>query len=219
MASASAQAGLRVLIAGGGTGGHVMPALAIARQLRDVHGAEVRLLGTARGLEARLVPEAGFPLDLIRVGKLKNVSLATRARTLADLPLGIAHCVRLLRGFRPQVVVGVGGYASGPGMLAALLLRIPTLVYEPNAAPGLVNRFVGRYVSAAAVSFPVTTPFFSQRYRYGGCRCARRSLTCSLSLPGHAAAPADYRRQPGGEDFQPDDACDCRGAARGRAGA
>ena len=160
MAPAPAQAGLRVLIAGGGTGGHVIPALAIARQLRDVHGAEVRLLGTARGLETKLVPEAGFPLDLIRVGQLKNVSLATRARTLADLPLGIARCRRLLRAFRPHVVVGVGGYASGPGMLAALLLRIPTLVYEPNAAPGLVNRFVGRYVSAAAVSFAVTTPSF-----------------------------------------------------------
>ena len=159
MASAAGHA-LRVLIAGGGTGGHVVPALAIARQLRDVHGAEVRLLGTARGLETRLVPEAGFPLDLIRVGQLAKVSLATRARTLADLPLGIARCLRLLREFRPDVVVGVGGYASGPGMLAALMLRIPTLVYEPNAAPGLVNRFVGRYVSAAAVSFAVTTPFF-----------------------------------------------------------
>ena len=137
-----------------------MPALAIARQLRDVHAAEVTLLGTARGLETRLVPAAGFPLELIRVGQLKNVSLATRARTLADLPLGVARCLRLLRALRPNVVVGVGGYASGPGMLAALLLRIPTLAYEPNAVPGMVNRFIGKYVSAAAVSFAGTTRFF-----------------------------------------------------------
>ena len=151
---------MRVLIAGGGTGGHVMPGLAIAREVRDRYGAEVRFVGTAGGLETKLVPAAGFGLDLIRVGKLKNVSLMTRVRTLADLPLGVLRCVGLLRGFRPDVVVGVGGYASGPGMLAALLLRLPTLVYEPNAAPGLVNRAVGKYVSAAAVSFAVTTHYF-----------------------------------------------------------
>jgi UDP-N-acetylglucosamine--N-acetylmuramyl-(pentapeptide) pyrophosphoryl-undecaprenol N-acetylglucosamine transferase len=151
---------LRVLIAGGGTGGHVVPALAIGRELRDRHGAEVRYVGTARGLETKLVPEAGFPLDLIQVGQLKNVSLATRVRTLGDLPLGIARCVSLLRAFRPDVVVGVGGYASGPAMMAAILLRIPTLAYEPNAAPGLANRLVGRFVDAAAVNFAPTVRFF-----------------------------------------------------------
>ena len=85
--------GLRVLIAGGGTGGHVIPALAIARELRDTAGAEVRFVGTARGLETRLVPEAGFPLELIHVGQLKNVSVATRLRTLMDLPLGMGRCM------------------------------------------------------------------------------------------------------------------------------
>jgi UDP-N-acetylglucosamine--N-acetylmuramyl-(pentapeptide) pyrophosphoryl-undecaprenol N-acetylglucosamine transferase len=151
---------MRVMIAGGGTGGHVIPALAIGRQLRDRYGAEVRFVGTARGLETRLVPEAGFPLELVRSGKLKNVSLATRIKTLADVPLGVLHCVRLMREFRPQVVVGVGGYASGPAMVAALLLRIPTLVYEPNAVPGLTNRIVGKRVSAAAVNFAQTTKYF-----------------------------------------------------------
>ncbi len=151
---------LRVLIAGGGTGGHVVPALAIARELRDVHGGEVRFVGTARGLETRLVPEAGFPLELIKVGQLKNVSLATRARTLFDLPLGVLHCVKLLRSFRPQVVIGVGGYASGPAMMAAILLRVPTLAFEPNAVPGLANRLVGKHVSAAAVNLSETTKYF-----------------------------------------------------------
>jgi UDP-N-acetylglucosamine--N-acetylmuramyl-(pentapeptide) pyrophosphoryl-undecaprenol N-acetylglucosamine transferase len=153
-------ASLRVLIAGGGTGGHVVPALAIARELRDAHGAEVRFVGTARGLETRLVPEAGFPLELIKVGQLKNVSLTTRLRTLFDLPLGVLRCVELLRSFRPQVVVGVGGYASGPTMMAAILLRVPTLAFEPNAVPGLANRLVGRFVSAAAVNLEETTRYF-----------------------------------------------------------
>jgi UDP-N-acetylglucosamine--N-acetylmuramyl-(pentapeptide) pyrophosphoryl-undecaprenol N-acetylglucosamine transferase len=148
------------MVAGGGTGGHVIPALAIGRELREAHGAEVRYIGTARGLETKLVPEAGFRLELVRSGQLKNVSLATRLRTMADVPLGVMHCASLMREFRPQVVVGVGGYASGPAMMAAVLLRIPTLAYEPNAVPGLTNRLVGTRVSAAAVNFAQTVSYF-----------------------------------------------------------
>jgi len=159
---------VRVLIAGGGTGGHVIPGLAIARELRDAHGAEVRFVGTARGIETRMVPEAGFALNLIQVGQLKNVSVATRLRTFADLPLGMLRCIGLLRKFKPDVVVGVGGYASGPAMLAAILLRIPTLAYEPNAVPGLANRLVGKYVSAAAVSFAQTARYFRNATVTGG---------------------------------------------------
>jgi UDP-N-acetylglucosamine--N-acetylmuramyl-(pentapeptide) pyrophosphoryl-undecaprenol N-acetylglucosamine transferase len=158
--TASQGSGPRVLIAGGGTGGHVIPALAIARELRDVYGAEVRFVGTARGLETRLVPEAGFSLELIHVGQLKNVSLGTKLRTMADLPLGILRCVGLVRSFKPDVVVGVGGYASGPAMMAAILLRVPTLAFEPNAVPGLANRLVGRMVSGAAVNFEETRRYF-----------------------------------------------------------
>lgn len=138
----------------------MIPALAIGRELRDKHGAEVRFVGTARGIETRLVPEAGFTLELVRSGQLKNVSLMTRLRTMVDLPVGVLHCVRLLREFKPQVVVGVGGYASGPAMMAAVLLRVPTLAYEPNAVPGLTNRLVGKRVSAAAVNFAQTTQYF-----------------------------------------------------------
>lgn len=151
---------MRVTIAGGGTGGHVIPALAIGRELREKHGAELLFIGTARGLETKLVPEAGFRLELVRSGQLKNVSLTTRLKTFMDLPVGVERCVRLLRQFRPQVVVGVGGYASGPAILAAGLLRIPTLAYEPNAVPGMTNRISGKFVSAAAVNFPQTMQFF-----------------------------------------------------------
>jgi UDP-N-acetylglucosamine--N-acetylmuramyl-(pentapeptide) pyrophosphoryl-undecaprenol N-acetylglucosamine transferase len=151
---------LRVLIAGGGTGGHVIPALAIADELRARYGAEVRFVGTARGFETRLVPAAGYGLELIHVGQLKGVSLKTRLRTLLDLPLGVRRCFQILNEFHPDVVVGVGGYASGPGMVAALLRRIPTLAFEPNAAPGLANRLVGKRVSAAAVSFAPACAYF-----------------------------------------------------------
>ncbi len=154
-------ASLRVLIAGGGTGGHIIPALAIADALRAAPGsAEILFLGTPRGLESRLVPEAGYPLELIEVGQLKNVSLAIRARTLLDLPRAVLRARSLLRSFRPGVVVGVGGYASGPAMAAAILAGVPTLAFEPNAAPGLANRLVGRRVSAAAVNFAPAARFF-----------------------------------------------------------
>lgn len=155
-----ATSALRIVIAGGGTGGHVIPALAIGRELRDRHNAELLYIGTARGLETKLVPAAGFPLELVRSGQLKNVPLKTRLKTLTDLPHGVLRCVQLLRTFNPQVVVGVGGYASGPAILAAAMLRIPTLAYEPNAVPGMTNRIAGRFTSAAAVNFPQTTQFF-----------------------------------------------------------
>jgi UDP-N-acetylglucosamine--N-acetylmuramyl-(pentapeptide) pyrophosphoryl-undecaprenol N-acetylglucosamine transferase len=151
---------LRVLIAGGGTGGHVIPALAIGRELVKQYGAELCFVGTARGMETRLVPEAGFRLELIHVGQLKNVSLVTKLNTLMDLPRGVLRCMGLLRAFKPDVVVGVGGYASGPAMMAAILLRVPTVAYEPNAVPGLANKLVGKFVSAAAVNFAETTQFF-----------------------------------------------------------
>lgn len=152
--------GLRVLIAGGGTGGHIIPALAVAHELVAHHGAEVLFVGTPRGLEGRLVPAAGFQLRLIQVGPLKNVSLGTRLRTLFDIPRSLFACRAIIREFNPQVVFGVGGYASGPGMAAALMLHVPTMVFEPNAMPGLSNRLVGKRVQAAAVNFPAAGAYF-----------------------------------------------------------
>jgi UDP-N-acetylglucosamine--N-acetylmuramyl-(pentapeptide) pyrophosphoryl-undecaprenol N-acetylglucosamine transferase len=151
---------MRVLIAGGGTGGHVIPALAIARELQTRYSAQVLFVGTARGIENQLVPAAGFELKLINVGALKNVSFATRARTLVGLPISVIRSWRMLRDFNPQLVIGVGGYASGPAMLAAVLSRIPTLAFEPNLVPGFANRAVGKMVSAAAVHFTETARYF-----------------------------------------------------------
>ena len=152
---------LRVLIAGGGTGGHVIPALAVARELEERHGAQALFVGTARGMEIRLVPEAGFRLRLIDVGPLKSVSLITRLKTLMRLPGSISECKRLIREFQPNVVFGVGGYASGPAMAAALKLKVPTMAFEPNAMPGLANRLVGKKVQAAAVNFPSAAHWFA----------------------------------------------------------
>jgi len=151
---------MRAVIAGGGTGGHVIPALAIARELRERFRAEVLFVGTARGLENRLVPAAGFELRLIEVGALNRVSLATRLRTLTALPRAILASSQILGQYRPDVVVGVGGYASGPAMLAAALHSLPTLVFEPNVVPGFANRVVAPMVSLAAVQFEQTARTF-----------------------------------------------------------
>ncbi|MGO9862018.1 MAG: undecaprenyldiphospho-muramoylpentapeptide beta-N-acetylglucosaminyltransferase [Terriglobales bacterium] len=174
---------MRIIIAGGGTGGHVIPALAIAQQLKKQFGAEVLFIGTARGMETRLVPQAGFPLELIQVGALKNVSLMTRLKTMFDLPRAIAASSRMLTDFDPDVVIGVGGYASGPAMVAAIRRGLPTLAFEPNVVPGFANRMIARWVSAAAVHFeetcqyfhncrvtgvPVRAPFFDVRAKVGG---------------------------------------------------
>jgi|SRR5579863_1952766 len=151
---------MRAILAGGGTGGHVIPALAIAQELQKQYAAEVLFIGTARGIENRLVPAAGFPLKLVNVGALKNVSLTTRLKTAFDLPRSVWDARVILAEFRPDVVIGVGGYASGPAMLAAILSGIPTLAFEPNVVPGFANRVVARFVSAAAVHFEETAKYF-----------------------------------------------------------
>jgi UDP-N-acetylglucosamine--N-acetylmuramyl-(pentapeptide) pyrophosphoryl-undecaprenol N-acetylglucosamine transferase len=151
---------LRILIAGGGTGGHIIPALAVARELVSQHTADVMFVGTPRGLETRLVPAAGFNLRLIHVGQIKNVSLKTQLRTVVGIPLAVLACVRLMMRFRPGAVLSVGGYASGPAAAAALLLQIPTMAFEPNAMPGFANRLIGKHVRAAAVNFPAAARWF-----------------------------------------------------------
>jgi UDP-N-acetylglucosamine--N-acetylmuramyl-(pentapeptide) pyrophosphoryl-undecaprenol N-acetylglucosamine transferase len=150
----------RIAIAGGGTGGHIIPALAIADELKSAYGAEILFIGAPRGLESQLVPKAGYPLKMIHVGQLNGVSLMTKARTMLDLPLGVWRCRALLKQFKPDAVVSVGGYASGPATGAAILGRIPTLAFEPNAYPGLANRLVGKWVSAAAVNFSLAAKYF-----------------------------------------------------------
>jgi len=151
---------MRAILAGGGTGGHVIPALAIAQQLQRQYAAEILFIGTSRGIENRLVPNAGFALRLVDVGPLKNVGFTTRLKTLFDLPRAIPAAGRILSEFRPDVVIGVGGYASGPAMLAAVMRRLPTLIFEPNVVPGFANRLVAPFVSAAAVHFPETAKYF-----------------------------------------------------------
>jgi UDP-N-acetylglucosamine--N-acetylmuramyl-(pentapeptide) pyrophosphoryl-undecaprenol N-acetylglucosamine transferase len=155
---------MRVIIAAGGTGGHIFPGVAIAREFRRRDpSAEILFVGTARGLETKIVPREGFDLELISVGALKGVSGFERIKSLAGLPMSFVAALRILRRFKPDVVIGVGGYSSGPTLLMAALSRIPTMVVEPNAMPGFTNRVLARFVDAAALSFVDAQKYFGRR--------------------------------------------------------
>ena len=145
------------MIAGGGTGGHVYPGVAIARELlARSPEREVLFVGTSQGLESRLVPAEGFRLETIRATGLAGMGVASRLAGLARLPLGLLDSHRILGRFRPSLVVGVGGYASGPVLAAAVARRAPTMIHEQNRWPGITNRILAPLVDRVAVSFPGT---------------------------------------------------------------
>ena len=154
----------RVVIAGGGTGGHLYPGIAIARELLARRpGAAVTFAGTARGLESKVIPREGFQLDLLRSAGLKGRAGLAVLRGIALLPVSFMDAWRILSRRRPHLVIGVGGYSSGPVVMLAALRRIPTLLAEQNAVPGLTTRILSRVVSGAAVTFESTVSFFGRR--------------------------------------------------------
>lgn len=224
---------MRLLIAGGGTGGHLFPGIAVARAVRE-RGPEnaVLFVGTERGLEKRLVPQAGFPLRLIRAGALKGKTLREIVGTLIGLPRAFIASAGLLREWRPDVVLGVGGYASGPVLMAAAVLGVPRAIIEPNAVPGVTNRLLGRIVNEVYVAWEETRSRFSARKAlttgnpirdevgeaarsrsggpftlliFGGSQGARRineTLTAALVELGEAAREWRFRHQTGPADLE-----------------
>jgi UDP-N-acetylglucosamine--N-acetylmuramyl-(pentapeptide) pyrophosphoryl-undecaprenol N-acetylglucosamine transferase len=155
---------LSVLIAGGGTGGHLYPGIAVAREiLARVPGAQVTFVGTPSGIESRVIPREGFPLETIRSAGLKGKSVASLTRGIALLPASALDAWRVISRRHPSVVIGVGGYSSGPVVLLAALRGIPALLMEQNAMPGVTNRLLARFVRAAAVTYDESSRFFAGR--------------------------------------------------------
>jgi UDP-N-acetylglucosamine--N-acetylmuramyl-(pentapeptide) pyrophosphoryl-undecaprenol N-acetylglucosamine transferase len=152
---------LRVLIAGGGTGGHLYPGIALARELqRRDPSNHVSFVGTKHGIEARVVPKEQFELDVIRVAGLKGKSRLERVKGFLLLPVAAVDAWRVVSKRRPDVVVGVGGFASGPVLALAALRGYPTMLLEQNALPGITNRLLARVVRAAAVNFDAALTYF-----------------------------------------------------------
>jgi UDP-N-acetylglucosamine--N-acetylmuramyl-(pentapeptide) pyrophosphoryl-undecaprenol N-acetylglucosamine transferase len=155
---------LRVVIAGGGTGGHLYPGIAVARELlARLPDAQVSFAGTRRGIEARVLPREGFALDFLRSAGLKGKGIADRLRGAGLVPLGFFDAWRIVSRRRPHLVIGVGGYSSGPVVLAAALRGIATMVLEQNAVPGLTNRLLAKVVRAAALTFEESQSFFGAK--------------------------------------------------------
>lgn len=155
---------MRTIIAGGGTGGHLFPGIAVAREIQRRSGdAEVLFVGSERGIETRLVPQEGFPLRCLPAGSMKGVGWTARLRNFAATLKGILGARKILNEFRPAVVIGVGGYASFPMLGAAILNGYPRIIMEQNAVPGLANRVLGRWVDFAAITDPATSSFFGKR--------------------------------------------------------
>jgi UDP-N-acetylglucosamine--N-acetylmuramyl-(pentapeptide) pyrophosphoryl-undecaprenol N-acetylglucosamine transferase len=152
---------MKLVIAGGGTGGHLFPGIAIAEALLDVDpGSEVLFVGTARGIEARAVPKAGFEVKFIEVGGLKRVGLKKRITTMAQLPRSLLQSRKILRDFGADAALGVGGYASGPVLVAAATLGLPTAICEQNSVPGLTNKLLSRIVDKVYLTFAASAAYF-----------------------------------------------------------
>ena len=154
----------KIIIAGGGTGGHLYPGIALARELmeRDPE-IEISFVGTRRGIESRVLPKEGFDLKFIPAGGLVGKKGVERWRSWFKLPLGLADSLCFLLRKRPSLVVGVGGYASGPLALSAGILRIPLIIHEQNSIPGITNRLLGRIADKIAISFKQSFDFFPQK--------------------------------------------------------
>ena len=153
----------RIMVAGGGTGGHLFPGLAVVEELRRrVPDLEVRFVGTARGIEARILPERGETLDLLQVTPLKGQGVGARFKSFARIPTAMKEASALMRDFDPDLVLGVGGYASGPVLLAAALSGRPTAILEQNARVGMTNKILARFVDRAYISFAQTEAVFGK---------------------------------------------------------
>ncbi|MEZ4398797.1 MAG: undecaprenyldiphospho-muramoylpentapeptide beta-N-acetylglucosaminyltransferase [Kofleriaceae bacterium] len=182
---------MRVLIAGGGTGGHLFPGVAIAEEVRARDaGAAVQFVGTARGIEARVLPELGWDLALIQVSGLKTVGAWGAVKGLARLPRALWQARRIVKRFKPDAVIGVGGYASGPVVLMAWLARVPTAICEQNSIPGFTNKLLGRLVRRVFLAFAESRRFFKASKIEMSGNPVRRDLVARLSAPSTPAPPS-----------------------------
>ncbi len=151
---------IKIAVAGGGTGGHVFPGIAVAEALSDKADIELLWIGTGRPVEKKALDKAGYHLKVLKVRPLKGSGPSALAKAMAGLPLSVAKAVFILARFKPDIVLGVGGYVAGPVLLAARLLNIPTALHEQNVIPGLANRLAAKFTRRIFVSFPKTRDFF-----------------------------------------------------------
>lgn len=183
---------MKLLIAGGGTGGHLFPGVAIAEELRARQpAAGVTFVGTARGIEARVLPELGWELKLIEVSGLKTVGVWGAVKGLLRLPRALWQARRIVKQVRPDAVIGVGGYASGPVVLMARLRGVPTAICEQNSIPGFTNKLLGKLVRRVFLSFGESRRFFKAKKVELSGNPVRRDLAARLLAAADAPRATD----------------------------
>lgn len=152
---------MKIIIAGGGTGGHVYPGIAVAKGLKKLnHNIRIVFVGTTGGIEAKVIPREGFEIRFIRSEGIVGYNMLRKMRALMKIPLSIKDSYRILKEIMPDAVLGVGGYSSGPLVLCASMMGIPTMIHEQNSIPGTTNRLLGRFVKAIAVTYHDSMAFF-----------------------------------------------------------
>ncbi len=155
---------MKAIIAGGGTGGHIYPGIAIANEIKKRNsGSEILFVGTASGLETKIIPQHGMNLKLIEASGIKGKSLMDLVKSISKIPVGFFQAMKIIFSFRPDIVIGAGGYASGPTVFCAAFLRLPTIILEQNYYPGLTNRILSKFVERVGVNFESSTQFFNKK--------------------------------------------------------
>jgi len=176
--------GVKLLIAGGGTGGHVFPAMAIAREwLSRGNDREVVLVGTTRGIEMKLVPQAGLPLETLRVAGLKGKGGSTLLKNLFKLAPAMLDASRVFKKHKPIAAFGVGGYAAGPMLLTTWLRGIPNVIFEPNAEPGFTNKTLARISTHIATGYEISARTWGAKAVVTGCPVRSEFLTIAQRIP------------------------------------
>ncbi|KHD84676.1 undecaprenyldiphospho-muramoylpentapeptide beta-N-acetylglucosaminyltransferase [Heyndrickxia ginsengihumi] len=155
---------MRIIVSGGGTGGHIYPALALIRTIKAKHpNTECLYIGTEKGLESKLVPRENIPFKAIHITGFKRSLSIENVKTVLRFIKGVKQCKKMIKEFKPDVVIGTGGYVCGPVVYAAAKLKVPTIIHEQNSVPGLTNKFLSRYVNKVAVCFDSAKDFFDHK--------------------------------------------------------
>ncbi|WP_018664076.1 undecaprenyldiphospho-muramoylpentapeptide beta-N-acetylglucosaminyltransferase [Heyndrickxia acidiproducens] len=155
---------MRIIVSGGGTGGHIYPALALIRTIMQKHpDTECLYIGTEKGLESKLVPRENIAFKSIHITGFKRSLSFENVKTVARFIKGVSRCKKMIRSFQPDVVIGTGGYVCGPVVYAAAKLKVPTIIHEQNSVPGLTNKFLSRYVNKVAICFDSAREFFDEK--------------------------------------------------------
>lgn len=158
---------MNIVIAGGGTGGHVFPAIAIAKELTmKIANLKITFIGTTKGIESKIVPKEGYDIRFIKSEGLVGKDLLSTIRSAIKIPLSLKDSQRILKELQPELVLGVGGYSSGPVVLSASMMGIPTMIHEQNTLPGLTNKLLGKFVDTVAVTYHESIRFFPQEKTY-----------------------------------------------------